>query len=269
MPTFHDPSADAAEAREALRGLAHASRNIDNPDELYGIVGELLAATRSLEQSFIQLGGASLTHQGRAAHDDGDRNLGAADAWAAADALRHAAQHISAAERYLDQASGHLGRIAWQPLSPPQWVTVVFLQGDEAQPVLDLVDRGELSEALEQMRGYDYGEETTNAALANGHVYDDPPTDQTARRVDEGEYTLIYSHALGHAGFYRQHTPPTDTTPAGDEPPLHGAGPAQEAASAEAEQRALDARRDRVRGDGSWFTPDRITEVKRNRGLER
>ena len=50
MPTFNDPTADAAEANAALRGLAHASRRIDTPDKLHGIVGELLAATRLLEQ---------------------------------------------------------------------------------------------------------------------------------------------------------------------------------------------------------------------------
>lgn len=109
MPTFHDPSADAEEARQALRGLAHASMRIDDPDVLYGVVGELLGAARSLEQSLIQLGGASLTYQGRAAHDDGDRNLGAADAWAAADALRQAARYVSAAETVLIRHPGIWG----------------------------------------------------------------------------------------------------------------------------------------------------------------
>lgn len=172
MPTFNDPTADAAEANAALRGLAHASRRIDNPDKLHGIVGELLAATRLLEQSFIQLAGAGITYQGRAAHDDGDRDLGAADVWAAADALRQAAQHVSAAESCLDQASGHLGRIAWQP-SERQWVTVVFLQGEEADRVLDFIDRDGTDAAIEYLRGLDYGDETNNAALANGHVYDE------------------------------------------------------------------------------------------------
>ena len=167
MPTFNDPTADAEETRQALRGLAHATRRIDDPDKLYGIVGELLGTARSLEQSLIQLAGVSLTHQGSAAHDDGDRNLGAADAWAAADALQQAARHVSAAERVLDQASGHLGRIVWQP----------------------------------------------------------PQLDRT--------------------------------------------GPVQDTATADAAQRALDERRDRVRGDGSWFTPDRIADITRNRGLER
>lgn len=266
MPTFNNPTADAEEARQALRGFAHATRRIDDPDKLYGIVGELLGAARSLEQSLIQLAGVSLTHQGSAAHDDGDRNLGAADAWAAADALRQAAGHVSAAESGLDQASGHLGRIAWQR-PQRQWVTVVFLQGDEAGRVLDLIDRAGTDAAIEHLRGYDYGNETTSAALANGHVYDVPPTSANDRTVTEGEYALTYSPAFGHAGLYRAYTPPPDNTPEGDGPQY--TRPARDAANAEAARQALDERRDRVRGDGSWFTPDRIADIKRNRGLER
>ncbi|UAL29808.1 hypothetical protein K8W59_19100 [Nocardioides rotundus] len=269
MPTFNDPSADAEEARQAVRGLAHASQRIDNPDVLYGIVGELLGTARSLEQSLIQLSGACLTHQGRAAHDDGDRNLGAADAWAAADALAQAARHISGAETFLDQASGHLGRIAWQPLVR-QWVTVVFLQGEEADRVLDVIDHDGPEAAIEHLRGFDYGEETTSAALVNGHVYDEPPTGMRDQRVNEGEYALVYSRAFGNVALYREHAPASETTAAaGETPGMTGAGPAQSAADAEAVQRALEERRDRVRGDGSWFTPDRIAEIKRDRGLGR
>ncbi len=34
MPTFYDPGADAGEASEALRGLAHATRTFENPQDL-------------------------------------------------------------------------------------------------------------------------------------------------------------------------------------------------------------------------------------------
>ncbi|MCB8045315.1 hypothetical protein JM654_17645 [Microbacterium oxydans] len=51
MPTFNDPTADAEEARQALRGLAHATIRIDDPDKLYGIVGELLGAARARSNS--------------------------------------------------------------------------------------------------------------------------------------------------------------------------------------------------------------------------
>ena len=41
MPTFFDSTADAAEASEALWGLAHASRTFDQPAQMYGVIGDL------------------------------------------------------------------------------------------------------------------------------------------------------------------------------------------------------------------------------------
>ncbi len=55
MPTFNDPSADAAEAQQALRGLAHATRSIDDPGQIYSVLGSLSAAAAALEQSLHQL----------------------------------------------------------------------------------------------------------------------------------------------------------------------------------------------------------------------
>ena len=55
MPTFNDPIADAAEAQQALRGLAHATRSIDDPRQLYPVLRSLSAATLSLSQSLHQL----------------------------------------------------------------------------------------------------------------------------------------------------------------------------------------------------------------------
>lgn len=50
MPTFFDPVADAGEAAEAMRGLAHASRNFEHPQDMYGVLGDLLTSIRSLQQ---------------------------------------------------------------------------------------------------------------------------------------------------------------------------------------------------------------------------
>ena len=55
MPTFEDPTADAAEAQQALRGLAHATRSIDDPTQIYAVLGSLSAAAASFEQSLHQL----------------------------------------------------------------------------------------------------------------------------------------------------------------------------------------------------------------------
>ena len=72
---------------------------------------------------------------------------------------------------------------------------------------------------------------------------------------------------LGNVALYRDYNPPANATANADG--SQRVEPAQDAANVEAARRALDERRDRVRGDGSWFTPDRIADIKRDRGLER
>ncbi|OYO08837.1 hypothetical protein CGZ94_20295 [Enemella evansiae] len=272
MPTFNDPAADAEEARQAMRGLAHASQRIEDPDELYGIVGELLGTARSLEQSLIQLSGGCLTHQGRAAHDDGDKNLGAADAWAAADALRQAARHISDAEAVLDQASGHLGRIAWRPAAAHEgrWVNIAYIDSPLAKQIIGLLHLAGPESIIERLQRFDGGAASDEAAVEAGQVYDVPPTnDPDDQRFAQGSYVLIINEEREYVALYREYTPPPQTEGAGGAAAMSGAGPAQGAANAEAVRRALEERRDRVRGDGSWFTPDRIAEIKRDRGLGR
>lgn len=56
MPTFNDPAADAAEVRESVRGLAHATRNIHDPTTIYNVIGSLSSALASMAQVLQQLG---------------------------------------------------------------------------------------------------------------------------------------------------------------------------------------------------------------------
>jgi hypothetical protein len=55
MPTFENPAADADEAQQALRGLAHATRSINDPHDIYPILGSLSRAAASMSQSLHQL----------------------------------------------------------------------------------------------------------------------------------------------------------------------------------------------------------------------
>lgn len=226
MPTYHDPLKDAAEASEALRGLAHASRGFDNPADTYAVFGDLVAGVRSLRQVLDQLASAHLTHRGHAHDDDGDHLAGTHSALAAADELHQAGTLLDQVHDRLDAAFGHSGRIAWhaEPAittdTPTdtvarRWVSVVFLQGEEADEVLDLVDRDGTDAAIQHLRGWDYGAETTDAALENGYVYDEPPTGPLDRVVTDGDYTLTYNAAMGHVSLLRAHTTPLD--PALDE----------------------------------------------------
>ena len=55
MPTFENPAADADEAQTALRALAHATLSIDDPRQVYSVLGSLTSAVASLSQSLHQL----------------------------------------------------------------------------------------------------------------------------------------------------------------------------------------------------------------------
>lgn len=119
MPTFNDPAPDAAEAAQALRGLAHASRTFDDPGDTYAVLGDLLAGVRSLSQVLDQLATTHLSHRARAHDDDGNHLAGAHAALAAADGLHQAATLCGQVEARLDEAMQHSGRIAWHPAPPP------------------------------------------------------------------------------------------------------------------------------------------------------
>jgi hypothetical protein len=55
MPTFENPAADANEVQVALRALAHATRSIDDPRQIYSVLGSLSSAVASLSQSLHQV----------------------------------------------------------------------------------------------------------------------------------------------------------------------------------------------------------------------
>ncbi len=101
----------------------------------------------------------------------------------------------------------------------PRWISVVFFQGEEADEVLDLLDHGGVDAAIDHLTGYDYGTETTQAALENGYVYDAPPVGALDRTVTRDGYALTYNPFLGHVSLLREHTAPPD--PALNPGPTH------------------------------------------------
>ena len=115
MPTFSNPVQDATETRQRVRALAHASRAFADPEDTYQMVGELLGTLRSLEQVLEQVAAAHVLHQDKAFLDNGDHEAGVDEAWAAANALRRAAELVQSAETAVDQASQHSSYIAWHP----------------------------------------------------------------------------------------------------------------------------------------------------------
>lgn len=210
MPTFDDPLTDAEEASHALRGLAHATRTFENPADTYEVIGDLLGGVRSLRQVLHQLAAAHITHSRTARTDGGgDTQAGLRAAIAAADELHAASVLLDRVETHLDAASQHSGTIAWPPAAesptPSRWVSVVFLQGQDADEVLAIIDRDGTDAAIAHLSGYDFGDETTQAAFENGYVYEQIPTGALDRIAAGEDYTLTYNHDLGHVSLLRTH----------------------------------------------------------------
>lgn len=86
-----------------------------------------------------------------------------------------------------------------------RWINVVFLQGETGDTVLDLIDEDGPQAAIEHLSQWDYGDETRDAALVNGYVYDEIPqsaTDSTVRDDITG-YALTYNHHFRYVSLLR------------------------------------------------------------------
>lgn len=147
-----------------------------------------------------------------------------------AEAARRNADALAAVEQSTPEASA---MTVLDEVRPQRWITVVFLQGAEADDLLVLIDRSGTDAAIEHLAGYDYGEETVQAALENGYVYDDLPTGTVDEVATSGMYTLTYNHHLGHACLFRDYDAPPD--PALGDPILVDPAPLDVDALAQAE----------------------------------
>ena len=259
MPTFDNPTADATEASEALRGLAHATRVFEDPADTYAVLGDLLAGVRSLAQAVNQLATAHVTHRVRAHDDAGDQAAGATNALTATAELQQAAALLDAVHDRVDAAMAASGRIAWhpEPTETPtvsRWMSVVFLQGQDADQVLAIIDRDGTDAAIEHLTGFDMGEETTQAALVNGYVYDEPPTGPLDRVVEQGGYLLTYNHDHGHVSLLRTHPEAREL----DTPQAK----AKTAAPSRA-RRTVPS----IEEEDDWFAPSQSSSPSRGRAL--
>lgn len=90
-----------------------------------------------------------------------------------------------------------------------RWMNVVFMQGEEADAVLDMIDKNGPDAAIRHLSQWDYGDETRDAALVNGYVYDGIPQSPTDRvvRDDSAGYALTYNQHFGYVSLLRHFDP--------------------------------------------------------------
>lgn len=113
MPTFDDPIADSEQARLALRGLAHATRNVEFPGDAYQVIGSLLDGLRSLEQTLDQLAAVHTSNVRRSYGEDREHRTGMTEVHVTAVALHRAAREVGRTQMALEVALQHSGRIVW------------------------------------------------------------------------------------------------------------------------------------------------------------
>ena len=94
MVTCNDPVADADELRDAVRGLAHATRTIEDPASICPVLGSISSALGSLSQSLHQLGDFHDGPTTKRAWVDGDQHAGRAASYRQSWELHRAAEMI-------------------------------------------------------------------------------------------------------------------------------------------------------------------------------
>ncbi len=123
MPTFDDPVTDAEEAQRALRGLAHATRSIDDPTTVYTILGSLSAAVASLEQALHQVAVAHDGPNAGRAKGRGDARDARAAASRVSMDLHRAAEMLHQVRAGIDRAHQVEATIAYDTPATPTPVT--------------------------------------------------------------------------------------------------------------------------------------------------
>lgn len=104
MPIFNNPVADADELREAVRGLAHATRSIEDPTSIYPVLGSISSALASLTQSLHQLGDFHDGPATKTAWRNGDPHAGRASSYRVSWELHRAAEMIHQVAETVDRA---------------------------------------------------------------------------------------------------------------------------------------------------------------------
>ena len=83
------------------------------------------------------------------------------------------------------------------------WASVVFLQGEDADAALSILEERGPEAAIAHLAQWDFGDETVQAAAANGYVYETPPAGTWDREFLSGPYHLSWNHSLGHVSLTR------------------------------------------------------------------
>ena len=86
----------------------------------------------------------------------------------------------------------------------PKYVMIVFMQGDDAAEMFDLLDAYGWDALIDRLTDWDYGQETEDAAAVNDEIYDGLPKYRGEQRVSSGEYTVVADWPYNYVALYRE-----------------------------------------------------------------
>ncbi|MDQ3155398.1 MAG: hypothetical protein M3Q98_01535 [Actinomycetota bacterium] len=121
MHTFEDPAADADEAQTALRALAHATRSIDDPRQIYSVLGSLTSSIASLSQSLHQLAAFHDTPSKMSTWVVSDSRTARAAAQQVSLELHRSAEILHQVAESVGHAHSSEATITYEPRSSPTW----------------------------------------------------------------------------------------------------------------------------------------------------
>lgn len=104
MPISNQPRDHANEAHEALRRLAHATRKMEDPTDIYPVLGELSNSLASLAQALHQIGDFHDGPAHKRSWVTGDTRTGRAASYQIAWELHRAAEMVHQVAAGIDRA---------------------------------------------------------------------------------------------------------------------------------------------------------------------
>jgi hypothetical protein len=128
----------------------------------------------------------------------------------------------------------------------PRWISVTFLQGEDAKEVLGMIDSWGATAAIGYLQQWDFGEVTLEAALTNDRI----PAGSTDRSFEneDSPYALTFSRPFGYVSLLRRYSAESELEPV----------PAPKVSAAHAARARLD-------GADTWIaTPDRSARYARH-----
>ena len=130
MPTFENPAVDAGEVQTALRALAHTTRSIDDPRQIYSVLGSLTSAVASLSQSLHQLAAFHDNAAKNGVWVAGNSRDGRAATYQVSWALHRAGEILDQVSKSIASAHNAESRISYSHRDFPAFVDAPNLSGD-------------------------------------------------------------------------------------------------------------------------------------------